>query len=131
MFGNLWKLLRGFKATPALMERGRAGELQAANFLQEKGMRIVDRNWRCSMGELDIIATEGEVFVFVEVKSAGKTSAFRPERRVNREKQKRIKRLAHAFLKSRRIDCPIRYDIVTVIWDDGNIKLEHYRNAFV
>lgn len=130
MFANLWKLLRGFKPAPALKERGRAGETQAVKFLQQKGMRIVDCNWRCSIGELDIIAREGEVCVFVEVKSAGQVSDFRPEHRVNREKQKRIKRLAHAFLKSNRMDCPIRYDIITVIWDQGEVKIEHFVNAF-
>jgi len=111
--------------------RGHAGEVRATKYLEAKGLRILARNWRCTMGELDIVAKQGENIVFVEVKSAGKESDFRPEDRVNREKQKRIKRLAKAYLKAQRLDAPVRYDIVTVIWHEGETKVEHFENAFI
>lgn len=130
MFASLLKLIRGNKSAPAVKDRGQAGEARAVRHLEAKGMRILARNWRCSIGELDIVAKQGEYIVFVEVKSAGRKSNYRPEDRVNHEKQKRIKRLARAYLRSQRLDAPTRYDIVTVTWNDGEIKLEHFENAF-
>ena len=131
MFASLWKLIKGGKSVPDVKSRGQVGEVRATNYLEAKGLRILARNWRCSIGELDIVAKEDENIVFVEVKSAGKESDFRPEDRVNHEKQKRIKRLARAYLKSQRLDAPVRYDIVTVIWHEGEVKIEHFENAFV
>ncbi len=130
MFANLWKFLNGRKSTPGVKERGQVGELHATKHLEAKGLRILARNWRCSIGELDIVARDGEHIVFIEVKSAGRQSDFRPEDRVNHEKQTRIKRLARAYLKSQRLDAPVRYDIVTVIWQDGQARIEHFENAF-
>jgi len=127
----LWKLISGDRSAPAVRDRGRVGEAHATKYLEAKGLRILARNWRCSIGELDIVAKQGENIVFVEVKSAGKESDFRPEDRVNREKQMRIKRLARAYLKSQRLDAPVRYDIVTVIWHEDQIKIEHFENAFI
>ncbi|MBL0060324.1 MAG: YraN family protein [bacterium] len=127
----MWKLISGDNAAPEVRDRGRAGEAHAMKYLEAKGLRILARNWSCSMGELDIVAKQGENIVFVEVKSAGRQSGFRPEDRVNREKQKRIRRLARAYLKSERLDAPVRYDIVTVIWHEGETKVEHLINAFI
>jgi len=126
----LWKRIKGIHEAPAVADRGAAGEHHAARLLESKGYRIIERNWRCSIGELDIVARIGVLMVFVEVKSAGKDSSFRPEHRVNHEKQKRIKRLARVYLKAKRLDSPVRYDVITVIWDAGVVKVEHIENAF-
>lgn len=79
------------------------------------------------MGELDIVARDGENIVFIEVKSAGRQSEFRPEDRVNHDKQARIKRLARAYLKSQRLDASVRYDIITVIWQEGDARFEYFK----
>jgi len=110
--------------------RGNAGEDVAARFLEANGLRIVDRNWTTKFGELDIVCRDKDVVVFVEVKSAGKSSDFLPEDRVNREKQRRIKRLAKAYLRRRRWDLPIRFDIVTVVWQGEEPHVKHITNAF-
>lgn len=130
MFANLWKFLKGERKTPPVSDRGAEGESLAVKHLERKGFDIVERNWRSKIGELDVIAIDNGVYVFVEVKSAGKESDFRPEMRVNREKQQRIKRLAHAFLKSRRLDVQVRYDIISVVWTSGKATIEHFENAF-
>ncbi len=131
MFANWWGRLFGKKPITSARARGNAGEDAAVRFLEKAGMRILDRNWRSSFGELDIVCREREVVVFVEVKAAGKASDFLPENRVNREKQNRIKRLATTYLKTKRWDVPIRYDIVTVVWKDDKPQIEHFVNAFI
>lgn len=130
MFANLWKRIKGGNEAPEVKSRGAEGERRAVQLLESKGYRIVSRNWRCSIGELDIVARTGELHVFIEVKSAGRESEFRPEHRVNVTKQRRIKRLAHAYLKANRVDSPVRYDVITVIWQADRIVVNHIENAF-
>ncbi|MBK6766909.1 MAG: YraN family protein [bacterium] len=130
MFGNWWnKLFWNRRVTPA-RKLGNAGEDVAARYLEGVGMRIVERNWQAKFGELDIICMEKDVVVFIEVKSAGKVTSFLPENRVNHDKQQRIKRLARAYLRRRRWDLPIRFDIVTVVWEGDRPEINHIINAF-
>lgn len=76
---------------------GRAGEERAARYLTALGYRVLDRNWRCAQGEIDIVATVGDHLSIVEVKTR-RTSAFgHPFEAVDERKRRRLWRLAHAW----------------------------------
>lgn len=77
---------------------GRAGEQRAASFLVQRGYEIVDRNWRCSHGELDIIAATDEILAFVEVKTRSSVEYGHPFEAIDERKRRRLWRLANAWI---------------------------------
>jgi putative endonuclease len=97
---------------------GRFGEQLAATYLCDKGLTILERNWRCSDGELDIVAREGEVLVFVEVKTRTSPAFGDPAEAVNRIKANRLRKLALRWL-AEHADVPywsqLRFDVVSVL----------------
>ena len=105
---------------------GRAAEESACRFLRERGYEIVVRNWRTVLGEIDIVARDGPILVFVEVKSRSRSDFGGPEAAVHPAKQRRLIATARAFLD--RTDCrlPARFDIVAFL--EGEPRL--YRDAF-
>lgn len=110
---------------------GRNGEVMAADFLETQGMRIVDRNWRCADGEIDIVALEGDTLVVAEVKTRRSLDYGHPFEAVGPAKLARLHRLAaswcraHDLSPSRR-----RVDVVSVIDSgDGDPQLEHLRGV--
>lgn len=111
---------------------GRAGEAQAEQFLLGKGYRILERNLRTSLGELDLVAEDGGVLVFVEVK-ARTTEAFGGALlAVDRRKQARLARLAAQFLARRHwADRACRFDVVLIQGQpSANLRIEHVKDAF-
>ena len=109
----------------------RRGEALAALLLRLKGYRIEARNWRCALGEVDIIAWDRETLVFVEVKARRGTSAGSPEEAVTPAKQLRLVRLAEAYLAHRRGETPpCRFDVVAVGGGSGWPRVRHLRAAF-
>lgn len=97
------------------LQRGKEGEELAAQYLQAAGYRIVERNFRCRLGEIDIIARDGDTLVFVEVKMKTKESYGDPEAAVDRAKQKKISLVSLHYLQTNNIpDQPARYDVVAV-----------------
>jgi putative endonuclease len=109
----------------------RRGEALAALFLRLKGYRIEARNWRCPLGELDIVAWDRETLVFVEVKARTGTTAGVPEDAVDTRKQARIVRLAQAFLAGRRGEMPpCRFDVIAVEGRRPIPRVRHLRAAF-
>ena len=114
-------------------ETGRRGEDAAAAYLERIGMWVEARNWRCSAGEIDIIAREAGELVFVEVKTRRSERAGTAEEAVSATKQKRIARLAEAYLRT--IDAPIgcsaRFDVVAIrVIAPDRALLRHHRAAF-
>jgi putative endonuclease len=117
---------------------GRRAEELVARRLAAAGWEIVERNARTRHGELDIVARDGRALVFIEVKAGRPGAALGPERpvhAVDARKQRRIRRLATAWLAERRGLRPyaeIRFDAVGVSFDrDGRaIEVEHIENAF-
>jgi putative endonuclease len=116
---------------------GRRAEDLAARRLSSEGMRIVERNARTRLGELDIVAMDGDDLVFVEVKAGRAGSAFGPERpvlAVDRRKQVRLRRLAREWLSASRLGGvgALRFDVVGVLFDRGGrlVDFEHIRDAF-
>lgn len=106
---------------------GAQGEEVAYKFLKKRGYKILERNYKNPVGEIDIIAKHKGIIIFVEVKT--RTSDFfgLPREAVDEYKQEKIRRVALGYLKrSRAMDSRIRFDVIEVI--DG--KVEHIENAF-
>ncbi len=114
---------------------GRRGERTARRFLRwRKGYRIVERNWRLPrFGELDIVALDGQVLVFVEVKTRRADALAIPEDAITPDKQQRLRRLAQAFTTQYGLGhLPCRFDVVAVTvrsWPRPG-RVMHYRDAF-
>lgn len=114
-------------------EVGARGEAAAAAYLERAGMQIVDRNWRSARGELDIVALDGNELVLCEVKTRTTESRGTPEDAVSPAKQKRLVRLAQAYLAAAGLgDCTVRFDVVSIrVLDEDRALLRHHRAAFV
>jgi putative endonuclease len=95
---------------------GNYGEDLAARYLMQRGFVVIDRNWRCDIGEIDIIAREGSTLVFCEVKTRSTTDVGHPLEAISPRKIRRLRRLALRWLIARSIHAPIvRFDVVGVI----------------
>lgn len=113
-------------------ELGGRSERVAADYLRRKGLRILEVNHRCRLGEIDIVAREGKRVIFVEVKSKGGHAYGRPEEMITTAKRRKLTALALAYLRHRGWrGRPARFDVVTILWlPDGQADLKHYRCAF-
>ena len=111
---------------------GQESEASAEQFLRGKGYRILERNLRTALGELDLVADDRGVLVFVEVK-ARTTGAFGGARlAVDRRKRAKLIRLASQYLAQHHLaDRPCRFDVILVQGDtDASGRIEHVENAF-
>jgi len=109
------------------------GERAAARFLKRLGYTIVARQERGPHGEIDLIAVDRDVVVFVEVKTRRSAADEHPAEAVDPEKQRRLARTAHAFLRRHKLfDHAYRFDIVAIIWPDTRRRprIEHFVSAF-
>ncbi|MFG0332522.1 MAG: YraN family protein [Maioricimonas sp. JB049] len=111
---------------------GDRGERAAVRFLRRQGYRIVARQSRSRIGELDIIAMDGPTIVFVEVKTRSSHAAGHPSEAVTATKQRQLTRAALQWLRARRLlERPARFDVVAITWRPGSApEIEHIRNAF-
>ena len=130
-----WRNLRGrFRSKPAHLRIGRAGEQAVVRFLKQKGCRIVERNYRCSSGEIDIIALSGALIIFVEVKTRSANDSEGEAIEISRDQKRRILRAAAYFLRSRGLrqdERPVRFDVATATHNDGQTSIEEYlKGAF-
>jgi len=112
-------------------EFGKLGESLAEKFLKGKGYEILEKNFRCRLGEIDLIAKESGEIVFVEVKSRHGTSFGFPEEQISRKKQRKLGRLAEFYLKRRRPDEGARIDVVAILLSETGelLSLELIPNA--
>jgi len=110
---------------------GRYGEDVAARHLAAQGMVILARNWRCSVGEIDIVARDGAALVVCEVKTRGGRSFGEPLEAVTRAKAARLRRLAACWLSEHEVHPPeIRFDLVGVVQSGlGAAEVEHLRGV--
>jgi putative endonuclease len=110
---------------------GAQGEEIAAEYLVKRGYRILQRNYRTALGEIDIVAREGNVLVFVEVKARSGSRFGPPQSAVDLRKQTKMIRVALAYLRHKRIDpCDCRFDVVAVVKGSSGIQVELFQNAF-
>lgn len=110
---------------------GRDGEELAERLFRNRGFRVLDRNFRCKAGEIDLVVRRGSLVVFCEVKSRRTDRWGEPAEAVGHAKQARLRRLAAVWLRQRRpgsID--IRFDVVSVIVRRGRTYVRHIPDAF-
>ncbi len=110
---------------------GERGERLAENYLKARGYKILERNFRIKLGEIDLIARHGDSICFVEVKTRAGFDV--PQEAVSRPKQRRLIRMAQAYLKSKfdTIDIRSRFDVVAVEEREGlSPRIELIANAF-
>ena len=110
---------------------GRWGEQLAAAYLRRRGYRILDRNFRCPLGEIDMVAEENGQLVFIEVKTRSSNRFGYPQEAVTPTKQRRLVRLANYYLVSKGLtDLSCRFDVVAVAVKDGQGRVEVFPGAF-
>lgn len=107
---------------------GNSGEDLAEQFLIEKNYQIIARNYRLKIGEIDLLATDGDFLVIVEVKTKTNFAQGRPEEKVDYFKQKKLRLLAHA-LAQKYPNKPIRIDVVAVDMSGAKPEFKHIINA--
>ncbi len=111
---------------------GRWGEQLAAQYLESHGYKVLERNWRCRRGEIDLVAKEGDVLVFVEVKTRRGRDYGTPEEALTRYKVKRLLELGQRYILEHDLeDVEWRVDLVAVELDQQGklLRFEHVPNA--
>ncbi len=110
---------------------GRQGEQMAADYLANAGLDILERNWRCARGEIDIVAADGRVLVICEVKTRSDVRFGTPLEAITRQKAWRLRRLAALWLVTQHVMFEeIRIDVVGVLRTaPGQFSIEHVRGV--
>ena len=107
-------------------ELGKWGEEIAAAYLQKKGLRIMQRDWKSGHRDIDIIATDGECLIFVEVKTHRNTDYGSPLEAIDYKKRRNLLASINHYIRSRHIDMPFRCDVVAVVANIGTEpEVEH------
>ena len=123
---KLWR-----RAEPVDGPRGVRGEDLACRHLALHGFTVVERNFRCRGGELDVVAREGDVTVFVEVKERRDASRGAGHEAVTVSKRRRIVRAARVYASAHGLsETPLRFDVISIDWSRGQPDLRHDRGAF-
>jgi len=113
------------------IELGKSGEEVALGYLKNKGYRILERNFKNSLGEIDIIAKDKKTWCFIEVKTRTNLDKGLPQEAITPAKQHKLSKVALSFLKSRKLlNSPARFDIVSVLKNPEGEKVELIQNAF-
>jgi putative endonuclease len=109
----------------------RAGEWAAWEAYRRRGYRLVARNWRCPIGELDLVVARDDVLVFCEVKARASALLGAPHEAVTPEKQRKVRAVAEAFLGTRRSSGRFRFDVASVrLGGDGRAEVRVLEDAF-
>ncbi|MEZ5041725.1 MAG: YraN family protein [Saprospiraceae bacterium] len=112
-------------------ELGQKGELLAQQLLEDKGYQVIATNWRHSRAEIDIIAKQPALLVFVEVKTRSNLSLGQPEEFVTPKKERLMASAAFAFMEQTDYNGEIRFDIISVhLPNHGLTQLKHIEDAF-
>ncbi len=111
---------------------GKWGENRAEKFLQQEGYQILDRNFRSSQGEIDLVAKDLETLVFVEVKNYSYRSFGQPLNAISQHKKKSLVHAAKFYLLKNNIsNAYCRFDVLTFFWQEwGGCVIDHIKNAF-
>ncbi len=124
-------MTKWFKPAPPRDALGHRGENMAARHLRNQGYKIIERNFRCEVGEVDIIAREGKTLVFVEVKTRAYDDPM-PEDQVNEVKRHQLTKAARYYLSRYGTpQPPARFDVVAIVWPSGrDPQIRHTPDAF-
>ena len=112
---------------------GSRSEKTAARFLRRLGYRILEHNFSCDLGEIDIVALDGTCIVIVEVRSTESCDTQKAALSVDLKKQQKLSRLALYYLKRRGLlNCTARFDVLAISWPAGQAEptISHFQNAF-
>lgn len=109
---------------------GRDGEAVARDFLIRQGYTVLHSNWHWHHYELDIVALKDNEVIVVEVKTRSEDFLISPEEAVDNKKIRRIVAAADAYVRYFNMDCPVRFDIITLIKSREGYKIEHLDDAF-
>lgn len=117
---------------PSKTELGALGETLAREYLKKKKCNIIDHNFRCPLGEIDLVVRKDRAFRFIEVKFRRSVDYGLPQESVVRRKRKRIRNAAMVWLKRRRLplDSEIHFDVLAITEYAGERKFEHIEDAF-
>ena len=110
-------------------ERGRKGERQAADYLQKKGYRILERNLSSRLGEIDLVAETDETIIFIEVKTGQNDPDFPPSIHFDRQKERKLWQLGKRYLANLPESRNARFDLITVIDKPSGTSIDHYENV--
>jgi len=113
-----------------MVRLGEKGEGLAAKFLRKKGYKIMEQNYQTRIGEIDIIAMDGETLVFVEVKTRESLHYGLPFESVTGYKRKKIANVAMLYLKRLKAVPACRFDVVSIYHEHGRPKFELIQDAF-
>lgn len=111
-------------------ELGKWGEQFAADYILRKGYEILERNWFFAKAEIDIIAKKGNELIIVEVKTRNSDFFGDPQDFVTPAKIKLLVKAANEYIISNDLDLEVRFDIIAVLKNKTQEKLEHFENAF-
>jgi len=110
---------------------GKHFEEYATNYLKEKGYKILDRNFNCSYGEIDIIAKKDNILCFIEVKARSKKDFGSPLEAITINKQKRMVKVAQYYcLKNNLKETPLRFEAIGIDLSFNPPRIEHIMNIF-
>ena len=114
-------------------ELGKFGEDLAAKFLEHNGYQIIERNYHCIYGEIDIICKKSNQIILVEVKARKSLKFGEPLEAITEKKRQKIIKTAYHFLTRHQLDLSVRFDIITIryISQEQGYKLAHIKNAFL
>lgn len=114
------------------LKLGKIGEDLATRFLNNKGYKIISRNYRTKCGEIDIIGADNNTLVFIEVKTRKSNFLESPFAAVTEHKQNQISKVAQEYLsKNNLFDKEARFDVIAIVVNDSDIpQIEHLENAF-
>lgn len=120
------------KPVPKHIYQGQRMEQIACEFLQQKGFQLVQQNFRCYVGEIDLIMLDQDDMVFVEVRSRGRTDYGTALESITRSKQLKLIRAATCFLQWKKMLYKVssRFDVVGIQRSTGNLKIDWIKSAF-
>jgi putative endonuclease len=117
--------------TMSRYSKGKDGERAAAEYLLSSGVKILDRNFCCPLGEIDLIAKDGKTIVFVEVRSRQLDGLCSPEESITLTKRRRLTRTALWYLKQEGLqNFHTRFDVVAIRWNGDSPDINWIVNAF-
>ncbi|SUC12794.1 Uncharacterised protein family UPF0102 [Prevotella pallens] len=112
-------------------ETGKWGEQIACKYLMREGYRIVERDWKYGQRDIDIVAIENDVYIFVEVKTRRNERFANADTAVTPQKIRSISIAANAYIKGHCLDREIRFDIITIVGVPDKYEIRHVKDAFL
>jgi len=113
------------------IDLGKLGEDLALKRIKRLGYKCLIRNYRCPLGEIDIIAKDGDTLVFIEIKTRRGRSLGYAKEAINRKKRRQVSKVALAYMKAHNCcDVKSRFDVVAINLTENKKQIEVIRNAF-